>query len=60
MNLSAFGGFVELLVDFLKTKFLTFLPNLKLEIIFCEIGEIITLAVKNLSTFCFQLLTNFA
>jgi len=25
--LSAFGGFMELLVDFLKTKFLTFSPN---------------------------------
>jgi len=26
-HLSAFGGFMELLVDFLKTKFLTFSPN---------------------------------
>jgi len=30
---------------------------LKVEIIFCVIGEIITLAVINLSTFYFQLLT---
>jgi len=26
-HLSAFGGFMKLLVDFLKTKFLTFSPN---------------------------------